>query len=147
MNNEQSTPHKDTIKVLITDDEPLMRSVTVEILRLSGYETYSAENGIQALAILKSQPVDLIITDVMMPEMNGLELLRHVRQEISATMPVIIVSGSLLQAAKSLESAFTIAMEKPYDYNVLLENIHQMVTRHRQLLIHEMQFGTNAAFA
>ena len=147
MNSEQNLNHKDKTVILIADDEPLMRSVTVEILRLSGYETYSAENGIKALDILRTEQVDLIITDVMMPEMNGLDMLKHIREEISATIPVIIVSGSLLGAARSLENDCTIALEKPYDFNVLLQSVQQMILRHRQSLLRDINFGTQTAFA
>lgn len=147
MNSDQNPNHKDKTVILIADDEPLMRSVTVEILRLSGYETYSAENGIKALDILRTEQVDLIITDVMMPEMNGLDMLKHIREEISATIPVIIVSGSLLGAARSLENDCTIALEKPYDFNVLLQSVQQMILRHRQSLIRDINFGTQTAFA
>lgn len=147
MNSEKNPNHKDKTVILIADDEPLMRSVTVEILRLSGYETYSAENGIKALDILRTEQVDLIITDVMMPEMNGLDMLKHIREEISATIPVIIVSGSLLGAARSLENDCTIALEKPYDFNVLLQSVQQMILRHRQSLLRDINFGTQTAFA
>ena len=147
MNSEQNLNHKDKTVILIADDEPLMRSVTVEILRLSGYETYSAENGIKALDILRTEQVDLIITDVMMPEMNGLDMLKHIREEISATIPVIIVSGSLLGAARSLENDCTIALEKPYDFNVLLQSVQQMILHHRQSLLRDINFGTQTAFA
>ncbi len=147
MNESHKSAQQSATRILIADDEPLMRSVTVEILRLSGYETISAENGRQALEVLKSQPLELVITDVMMPEMNGLELLRRIREEINPTLPVIIVSGSLLQPARALEDAFTLALEKPYDFNVLLESVHQMIQRYRQLMLQDIQFGKKSAFA
>lgn len=146
MNHDKNNTNH-TIRILIADDEPLMRSVSVEILRLSGYETLSAENGQQALDILRIQPVDLILTDVMMPEMNGIELLRHIREEISETIPVIIVSGSLPNAAKTMENAHTTAMEKPYDFHILLETIERMIMRNRQLRLQEINLGAKSAFA
>lgn len=146
MNHDKNNANH-TTRILIADDEPLMRSVSVEILRLSGYETLSAENGVQALDILRTQPVDLVLTDVMMPEMNGIELLRHIRDEISETLPVIIVSGSLLNAARTMENTYTTAMEKPYDFHILLETIDRMITRNRQLMIQEINLGNKSAFA
>lgn len=133
--------------ILVADDEPLMRSVSVEILRLSGYDTLTADNGYQALEILRTQSVDLVITDVMMPEMNGIELLRRIREEVSDTFPVIIVSGSLLNAARSLEDAFTVALDKPFDLHVLLETIAHLIQRRRQMLRNNLQIGRNSAFA
>jgi len=63
-----------TEKILIVDDEPALLALTKEILSEHGYDVYTAKNGKQALELLQTQPVNLLFTDVIMPDMNGYEL-------------------------------------------------------------------------
>src|ERR1700733_2205138 len=60
--------------VLITEDEPLVRAITVEILQDAGYRVREAGDGRQALEVLESCAIDLLITDIQMPRMNGYQL-------------------------------------------------------------------------
>lgn len=81
--------------VFLVDDEPFIVEGLQDIIDWSAYDFHvsgTAENGADALAALKETPVDLIMTDIQMPEMNGLELIRHVR-EIRPDVKVIILSG------------------------------------------------------
>ena len=82
--------------VLIVDDSPAMRSFVHRVLELSGLEIgrcTQAENGKAALDLLRGEWVDLILTDINMPEMDGLEFLRNVEADDSLRMiPVVVVS-------------------------------------------------------
>ena len=64
---------------MTVDDSRLVRSIITASLGEHGYQTQEAENGEEALAILEKESVDLILLDVMMPKMDGLELCRHIR--------------------------------------------------------------------
>ncbi|HEX8852778.1 MAG TPA: response regulator, partial [Pyrinomonadaceae bacterium] len=67
--------------LLIVDDEPGMRQLLSHVFgRGAGHAVRSAENGAKALELLRAEPADLIISDVRMPDMNGIELLRRVRE-------------------------------------------------------------------
>lgn len=84
------------IKVLIVDDEPFIRQGLKILIDWGsyGYEiTAEAVNGKEAINILKSHRIDLVITDIKMPEMNGLEFIGYVRQHISPNMRFIVLSG------------------------------------------------------
>jgi len=78
--------------ILVVEDEEIERKLLSDILETLEYRVAQAQNGREALEIINSQPVDLILTDVHMPEMNGLELIRRVR-EIGNNLPVIIMTG------------------------------------------------------
>jgi len=78
-------------KVLIVDDEEDVRNLLRDVLDYLGYETADACNGRQALEILSEQDFDLVMADLYMPEMDGLSLLRSIKEE--SDLPVIIFTG------------------------------------------------------
>jgi DNA-binding NtrC family response regulator len=79
-------------RILVVDDEQFMVHMLSRILRLLGYETLGAFNGQQALDIFHRESVDLILSDIHMPEVNGLELLETVKRE-KPQIPVVLVTG------------------------------------------------------
>ena len=81
-------------KVLVVDDEPIVLSLTVAILKRAGYETVIATNGREALMLCEEMKAELalILSDVNMPEMNGKELAESVAR-MSNPIPVILMSG------------------------------------------------------
>jgi len=85
-----------SFNVLIVDDSGAMRAVIKKIINISGFkmdQCFEAENGLAALEQLKQNWVDVIVSDVNMPEMNGLELLQALHQDpLYQNIPVIIVS-------------------------------------------------------
>lgn len=88
-----------SIKILVVDDFATMRKVVRNLLKQIGYENIvEAEDGVSALKILKSQKIDMIVSDWNMPNMTGLELLKAVRadSELSGT-PFLMVTAEALQ--------------------------------------------------
>ncbi len=76
--------------VLVVDDEPHMRRVLEIMLNQAGYKVFVAGNGREALKVIRESPVDLVITDLRMPEMDGIELLGCMRKDGLPT-PVIVL--------------------------------------------------------
>ena len=68
-------------KILFVDDEPLIRSEAAELLSMDGHEILHAGNGLDALDLLRDHQVDLMVLDMMMPELNGLETIKEIRGE------------------------------------------------------------------
>jgi two-component system chemotaxis response regulator CheY len=83
-------------RVLIVDDSRSMRAFVRRVMELSGFELESclnAANGADALALLNQQPVDIILTDINMPEMNGEDFVRQIgQQDELRSIPVVVVS-------------------------------------------------------
>ena len=79
--------------ILLVEDEELLRAGVQEMLEIQGYEVVTAQNGSLALACLSERPVDLIITDLVMPQMDGIDFVAQLRK-LNAEVPVIVVSGS-----------------------------------------------------
>lgn len=67
--------------LLIVDDEPAQREALSGFLKKKGFQVFTAADGKEALALIRSQLIDLVLTDLRMPEMDGLELLRRIKAE------------------------------------------------------------------
>ncbi len=96
--------------ILIVDDEPLVRRSLSELLTLYGYTVTTASNGKEALDCLKSYTADITIADMKMPEMDGVQLLKEIKN-IYPDMPVILITGY-----GSIQNAVDAMREGAYDY-------------------------------
>ncbi len=83
-------------RVLVVDDHPLLRFAMIDALIGQGYECYGAEHGLAALAVLGTTPIDLVVTDLSMPQMGGMELLLRMGADPTAqSIPVVVVTAYL----------------------------------------------------
>jgi DNA-binding NtrC family response regulator len=98
------------INILVVDDEPLVRRSLSEFLTLEGYCVSSAGNGREALDLLKTYTADIVITDIKMPELDGLHLLKHIKQNYP-DVSVIFITGY-----GSIENAVETMKEGAFDY-------------------------------
>ena len=78
--------------ILVVDDEELIRDLLITMLEREGYKTLSSESGTKAVEILKENRISMVLSDIAMPEMDGFELLSHVK-EYDMAVPVILMSG------------------------------------------------------
>jgi putative nucleotidyltransferase with HDIG domain len=86
-------------KVLCVDDEPNILSALRRMLSLEGFQVFTAESGAQALDMLTKEPVNVIISDMQMPQMNGAQLLEKVRQQWPQTMRLLLTGASDVSGA------------------------------------------------
>ena len=116
-------------KILIAEDSPTMRSLIVSTIAAMGeYETVEAANGFEALRILPREKVDLIITDINMPDINGLELISFIRgNENYRTTPLLIISteGSERDREKGLTLGANAYLVKPFAPQQLQELVRK----------------------
>ena len=92
------------MKVLIVDDSEVARFTTNEICKQRGHETFQAENGIEALEVLEQNSVDLVFTDLNMPQMDGIQLLKNMKNKGLSPIVIVVtteVSKDIVQSAKS----------------------------------------------
>lgn len=80
-------------KILIIDDEEMLRKFLTDILSHTGYDPLSAANGSIAISLLEESPVDLIVLDMNMPQMDGLEFLTYIREHRLTSAPVLMLTG------------------------------------------------------
>jgi DNA-binding NtrC family response regulator len=100
--------------ILVVDDEPLVRESLSEMLSLTGYSASTASNGKQACDILKNTLVDILITDIKMPEMDGNELLRFIKKNHPEIAVIIMTSyGSIGNAVEAMKGGAYDYITKP----------------------------------
>ncbi len=106
--------------VLVVDDEPHMRRVLEIMLRKAGHLVFVAGNGREALEVLRDNPVDLVITDMRMPKMDGIELLTRLRQD-GVEIPVIVITahGSVESAVNAMKLGASDYVLRPFDIDAL----------------------------
>lgn len=114
--------------ILIIDDEPDLRRLIAESLQAAGFTTTQASNGIEALAALASAQIDLVVTDIVMPEKEGLETIQLILRRYP-TIPIIAISGAFNGQFLPLAKAFgaRTVMQKPFEMANLLKEIHQLL--------------------
>ncbi len=118
--------------VLVVDDDRIILTTIVSFL--SAYsedlELLTAENGRQAVAVLERRPVDLLLTDLYMPEMDGFELLAHMVQSF-ASVPVIVMSGyEVPEIGGEIERQGALHyLEKPFDFESLANTVQETLAR------------------
>lgn len=120
-------------KILIIDDDEMIRDMLRQMLESNGYEVEDASNGTEALKKFKNNGVDLIITDIIMPEKEGIETIIEFRQ-LYPTVKIIAMSGggivgpeSYLRIAKTLGADMTFS--KPIDKDDLLAHVKAILTQ------------------
>lgn len=111
--------------ILLVDDEKALRLLLAAALEYNDYDVDIAENGTQAMQYLDGGSYDLVITDYMMPEMNGLELTRKIRAQYPS-MPVIVMTGTE-SAYDLLQSEATMCIAKPFDLFELKDRIQEIL--------------------
>ena len=113
-------------QVLIVDDEPAICANCVKILSKAGYAAASASNGVEALALMARNSVDVVVTDLKMSRMGGMELLRRIREAYPETMVVVITGYSTVSSAVEVMKigAFDY-LPKPFTPDELREIVRQ----------------------
>ncbi|HUU21724.1 MAG TPA: sigma-54 dependent transcriptional regulator [Phycisphaerae bacterium] len=112
--------------ILIAEDEPVLRESLAELLAEEGYEVLQAAHGKEAYDLVLQRPVDLVLTDVRMPEMDGMELLQHL-QKLAPETPVIMLTayGTVQSAVAAMQQGASDYLLKP----VLFEDVLLKISR------------------
>jgi two-component system response regulator PilR (NtrC family) len=94
-------PDRRPPRILVVDDERSMRELLAIVLRREGYEVLLAENGRAAIATLEREPVDLLISDIKMPDMSGVEVLRAAKRIDQDILGIMITAFASTESARA----------------------------------------------
>lgn len=121
--------------VLIADDSGTMRQVIKKVVKMSGVAVgtfFEAENGQKALQVLENEWIDVILSDINMPEMDGMEFLRQVKaHEVYKTIPVIFITTEASEARMEEAKALGVAgyVKKPFQPETIKEKLYEVLER------------------
>ena len=110
-------------KLLIVDDEKKMVKYLSRRLSLRGFDVKTAFNGREALLLMRDHPFDVVLLDLQMPEMDGIEALKQMKT-ISPSSAVILLTGNASAAAEGKQWGALDIVLKPFDMNELIGKIH-----------------------
>lgn len=115
-------------QILVVDDEPKMRRVLEIMLQKMGHRVLCASNGVEALALFKANSIDLVITDLRMPEMDGIELLAQLRAQASdAPVMVITAHGTIETAVTAMKHGACDYILRPFDIDVVEHAVERVL--------------------
>jgi len=106
--------------IVVADDDQNMRTLVARILSADGYEVLTAEDGRQAIALIRQQPCYALVTDLEMPEQEGIETIRNVRQFQPNLRIVVISGGSPENVRMAMMLGATVGLLKPFERDELL---------------------------
>lgn len=119
-----------TRKILLVDDDERILMLLREVLRLSGYETIEARGGIEAVSKVKSERPILVLMDVHMPDMDGFEAIKKIREDrASLGMKVVAVTACAVHGdrEKCIDGGFDDYISKPFAIKSVVEKVRELV--------------------
>jgi response regulator RpfG family c-di-GMP phosphodiesterase len=125
---------------LIVDDEPRLRQVILHLMRNDGFRCYEAGDGADALRVLEAHPATLVLTDVRMPRMDGIELLRQVRARYPETAVMMLTAVADVESAVSCFAIGALDyLTKPFNLEEVRARVSQALER-RRLVIENREY-------
>jgi DNA-binding response OmpR family regulator len=128
-------------KILIVDDDPNIREVTRLFLRNAGFDVFEASDGVDALSKLGTVNADLIILDVMMPNMDGWELCRQLRESFDVPILMLTAKGETSQKLKGFGLGADDYLVKPFEPLELVARVQALLKRYRIATSQTVQVG------
>ncbi|SDB45921.1 DNA-binding response regulator, OmpR family, contains REC and winged-helix (wHTH) domain [Ruminococcaceae bacterium FB2012] len=130
-------------QVLVVEDDSSLRKLMSAALKQNGYEPFVAEDGVKALEILDHTNIDLIISDIMMPNMDGYELTRQLRRA-NYDLPILMVTAkeSFEDKQKGFMSGTDDYMVKPIDVNEMILRVGALLRRAKMASEHSLVVGS-----
>jgi two-component system KDP operon response regulator KdpE len=117
-------------KVLVVEDDKLIRRLLRSVLPPRGFTVSEADTGAAALDMLKTEAPDLIVLDIGLPDINGLDLLRHICNESGVPIVVLSYTGAVTTKVEALESGASDYVTKPFNADELAARL-RVAMRHR----------------
>jgi DNA-binding NarL/FixJ family response regulator len=137
----------DQKRLLLIDDDPNLILLVKDYLEFRGYEVVTADNGQEALEVLQQDLPDMIICDVMMPQMDGYTFVEHVRKDPRTSwIPVLFLSakGQSQDRVKGLNTGADVYMVKPFEPEELVAQVESSLKQASRILQHQTKGAENA---
>ena len=108
-------------KILVVEDDPTTLDMVTIMLQLRDYEIIVAKNGIEGIDKASAENPDLIVTDIVMPELNGIEMIKQLRSKSGrAGVPILVITGNDMENAKeAIRAGANRALAKPFSPDLL----------------------------
>ncbi|WP_195574541.1 response regulator transcription factor [Paenibacillus sp. 1001270B_150601_E10] len=129
------------VNLLIADDDPHIRELVRVFMQQQGYHVEEAEDGREALSLLEEKKIDLMIVDIMMPNMDGWELTKELRQYYDLPVLMLTAKGETSQKIKGFNLGADDYLVKPFDPMELVVRVRALLRRYQITVSNTVQFG------
>lgn len=123
--------HNQTQRILVVEDDPQVSKMFCQVLRAKGYQVVEAAEGGQALKLYREQPADLVLLDLFMPGMEGIETLRELLRHFPAAKVIMVSDGGRLKIRAQLDVAVKLgakrAIAKPCTAEELIDAVEEVL--------------------
>ena len=120
-------------RILVIDDEETIRDIFRQMLEMEGFEVAEAPDGREGMMLQRKRPADLVITDLIMPDKEGLETIKELREEFPQVKIIAVSGGGWMDAESYLLTAKRIgadrALTKPVGRKTLLTSVRELLNR------------------
>jgi CheY-like chemotaxis protein len=130
--NSEDKQEETKTKILIVDDEPDIRKILVKRLENAGYDVVEATNGQEGIALATKESPEIILMDIMMPVMNGIDATREIRSQLkTASIPIIMLTAKKDKQSEleGIDVGADDYITKPFDHDKLLARIGMLLRR------------------
>jgi DNA-binding response OmpR family regulator len=128
-------------KILVVDDDPHIRELVKVFLHNDGFDVVEATDGVEALKTLETVKADLVVLDVMMPNMDGWELCRQLREDYDMPLLMLTAKGETSQKLKGFQLGTDDYMVKPFEPPELVVRVKALLKRYRISASQTVQIG------
>jgi CheY-like chemotaxis protein len=132
-------------KILLADDDPGIRQILVRVLSEENYLVLTAANGVEALTVIGTVKIDLVLLDLNMPVKGGWETYEQLSAN-NPLLPVILITAKPNQFFPALASGVGALLEKPLDFAKLFQTMHDLLTESDEMRLARLA-GRSAAFS
>ncbi|MFD0711542.1 response regulator transcription factor [Paenibacillus sp. GCM10027626] len=129
------------VKLLVVDDDPHIRELVSLFLSQEGFQIVEASDGVQALAIMENDPADMVILDIMMPNMDGWTLCRELRAMTDVPLLMLTAKSETVQKVKGFELGADDYLVKPFEPLELIARVKALMKRYRIATSQQVQVG------
>ncbi|ABR47711.1 two component transcriptional regulator, winged helix family [Alkaliphilus metalliredigens QYMF] len=128
-------------KILIVDDDPHIRELVKVLLRNEGFDVHEAFDGVEALSKLETIKVDMVILDVMMPNMDGWQLCRELREHYDLPLLMLTAKGETSQKVKGFQLGTDDYLVKPFEPMELVVRVKALLKRYQIITSQTVRIG------
>ena len=120
-------------KVLIAEDSSVIQNLTKKILQIQNYQIFSAKNGVQVLDMLENESFDIILMDINMPKMDGMECARQIRaldDGQKSKIPIVAITGNAMNYSMDdfKEAGINEYLQKPLNFDSLVDTVKNLTS-------------------
>lgn len=130
------------VSLLVADDDDLLRNLVKEVLEDEGYQVYAAADGQETVDIFWEHPeIALVILDIMMPKMDGIEVLQEIRERTDIPVLMLTALGDSSSELSCLRNGASDFVSKPFHYDILVERVKNLLRLTKAQNLEKMELG------